>query len=353
MLKHILDFRWSSSCFSLSFVLVFCVGATAQTELRPEACNELGDGKDFVVVDENRGRLQRELPELKAKAKELDEKSIPQSEKAEKELKDTNTKIEGLKQVTPDLQKFKESLEDLLAGKSVVTLREKLKETNDLISWKETQLKCVNSDMRKLMVTPEQKFKGDMSYYFAIIIGVLILGFFAMGYLDEIVRRENFSGKTGLQFVTLFSIVIAIILFGITGILEAKELAALLGGLSGYILGSSTPLARRAEAGSTQNSGDGGIVPTAVSGIASVMIAPATTALTVTTPTQQLTATATDGTGNPITGLSNHVFQWVCDNTAVATVDQTGLVTRVAPGVCNVTAIANGQSSNACVVTCQ
>jgi hypothetical protein len=45
-------------------------------------------------------------------------------------------------------------------------------------------------------------------------------------------RRES-----GTQFVTLFSLLIAIILFGVLKILEGKELAALLGGLSGYVLG--------------------------------------------------------------------------------------------------------------------
>lgn len=53
-------------------------------------------------------------------------------------------------------------------------------------------------------------------------------------------RREIFRGQAGIQFITLFSVVIAIILFGILGILEGKELAALLGGLSGYILGRVT-----------------------------------------------------------------------------------------------------------------
>jgi hypothetical protein len=43
----------------------------------------------------------------------------------------------------------------------------------------------------------------------------------------------------GLQFITLFSLIIAIILFGVMNILEGRELAALLGGLSGYILGRS------------------------------------------------------------------------------------------------------------------
>jgi hypothetical protein len=58
--------------------------------------------------------------------------------------------------------------------------------------------------------------------------------------IDLEAPRQVFSGRAGLQFITLFSLVIAIILFGIVEILEGKELAALLGGLSGYILGRST-----------------------------------------------------------------------------------------------------------------
>jgi hypothetical protein len=92
--------------------------------------------------------------------------------------------------------------------------------------------------------TPKQKFKTTMSTTFAVLVGLVIVGFFAVAFYDESVRREIFSGMSGIQFVTLFSLVIAIILFGITGILEGKELAALLGGLSGYILG-------RGSAGST------------------------------------------------------------------------------------------------------
>lgn len=250
------------------------------------------------------------------------------------------------------MEKVKTSLEDFLAGKSVEALNKDLIETNDLILWKEVQLKCVNADIRKAF--PEQSFKRYMSQFFAILIGLVIIGFFVMAWIDEQVRRAIFSGQTGLQFVTLFSIVIAIILFGITGILEAKELAALLGGLSGYILGrSSAPTGGQAGAPLGQNNGGGGTVPTVVTGLASVAIAPTTAALTVTTLTQQLIATATDANGNPITGPPNYVFQWFCDNAAVATVDQTGLVTRVGPGTCNVTATANGSISNACVVTCQ
>jgi hypothetical protein len=51
--------------------------------------------------------------------------------------------------------------------------------------------------------------------------------------------REIFRNDRGLQFITLFSLVIAITMFGLLNILEGKELSALLGGLSGYILGRS------------------------------------------------------------------------------------------------------------------
>jgi hypothetical protein len=85
-----------------------------------------------------------------------------------------------------------------------------------------------------------QRFKDSMSKWFAGLVAAVIVGFFFIAWLDEKVRQTIFSGQAGIQFVTLFSLVIAIILFGITGILEGKELSALLGGLSGYILGRAT-----------------------------------------------------------------------------------------------------------------
>lgn len=82
-----------------------------------------------------------------------------------------------------------------------------------------------------------QQFKGQISAYFAGVVALMILGFFGIAFFDPVVRNNIFSGQSGIQFVTLFSIIISIILFGITGILGDKELSALLGGLSGYILG--------------------------------------------------------------------------------------------------------------------
>jgi hypothetical protein len=43
-------------------------------------------------------------------------------------------------------------------------------------------------------------------------LGLVILGFFVLSFRDEAIRRAIFSGQTGIQFLTLFSIVIAIIL---------------------------------------------------------------------------------------------------------------------------------------------
>lgn len=43
------------------------------------------------------------------------------------------------------------------------------------------------------------------------------------------------------EFITLFVLIISIILFGILKILEGRELAAILSGIAGYILGKSRP----------------------------------------------------------------------------------------------------------------
>ena len=67
-----------------------------------------------------------------------------------------------------------------------------------------------------------------------------------------VIAYTIFAGEKGMQFITLFLIVIAIILFGIMGTLEGRELAALLGGLSGYILGRTSTASVQAEEKSLQ-----------------------------------------------------------------------------------------------------
>jgi hypothetical protein len=95
-----------------------------------------------------------------------------------------------------------------------------------------------------LATNVDNKFKTDISLTFAVLVGLVIVGFFAVALKEESIRKTIFANDSGLQFVTLFSLVIAIILFGVINILEGKELAALLGGLSGYILGRGANLHR-------------------------------------------------------------------------------------------------------------
>jgi len=113
---------------------------------------------------------------------------------------------------------------------------------------KTDQLSSVGTKVTELNNTSyvSQNFKKQISWSFAILVAIVIIGFFIIAYRDDEIRKTIFSGDAGLQFITIFSIIIAIILFGITGVLGGKELAALIGGISGYILGrSSIPAAKK------------------------------------------------------------------------------------------------------------
>jgi hypothetical protein len=50
-------------------------------------------------------------------------------------------------------------------------------------------------------------------------------------------ESKSLISSSGLQFITVFILIIAIILFGILKVLGGSELAAILSGISGYILG--------------------------------------------------------------------------------------------------------------------
>ena len=86
---------------------------------------------------------------------------------------------------------------------------------------------------------------------FVMAAVIAFLGAFAMGYFYIAMRsdtlRETFSGDAGLQFAALFTIIITILVFGVLSVLEGKELSALLGGLSGYILGRGSGAQRPAD----------------------------------------------------------------------------------------------------------
>jgi hypothetical protein len=95
-----------------------------------------------------------------------------------------------------------------------------------------------------------QKFRTLVSAFFALLIGIMIVAFFATIYKkagDSVGTLLLSDG--GLQFVTIFVLIIAIILFGILNILEGRELAAILSGIAGYILGRGAQVKSQASAG--------------------------------------------------------------------------------------------------------
>lgn len=210
------------------------------------------------------------------------------------------------------------------------------------------RLQCIDSVIKKWL-SPEAEFRLWMSGIFAGLIGLVIAGFFALAWKDMRVRRAVFAGQVGLQFLALFSIIIAIILFGITKILEARELAALLGSLAGYILGRHTAPGR----GEGNSANDE--IEEFMNEISKIKISPAKASLDTNKPTEQLNATPTDAKGKAIKPPTADAFtpQWKSSDIAVATVDNSGVVTRKSAGTCNVTAEFNDITSNICVVTCQ
>lgn len=105
-----------------------------------------------------------------------------------------------------------------------------------------TSLESIGREIDKLVLKLDQKnnFRIYNSITFAILVGLVIFGFFFVVFKKENIVSDIFSGEKGIQFITLFLIIIAVILFGVMGILESRELSALLGALSGYILGRTS-----------------------------------------------------------------------------------------------------------------
>lgn len=122
------------------------------------------------------------------------------------------------------------------------------------------KIDAIDADVLKLIDVGDTDgwFKIIISCAFALLVAGVIYGFFSVISEREHVIGAIFSNDSGIQFVTIFSIIIAVILFGIIGVLEGRELSALLGGLSGYILGRNaatqkpaTPVDLSGESGKT------------------------------------------------------------------------------------------------------
>jgi hypothetical protein len=235
-------FTWFGGLLSLLVLLlitsqVFGQAATDDLQtLKSLPFLELVDLK--VSLTSEIAELQQVLKDLPKKIEDaqLKDRQLAQVSEQLKALTSKPTKTEvdrrDIERLTDNGNDLKAQIGDKTSEYYKAELQNKQKELDNKKSAIENVKKVLAG-----IYTPEQKFKLMMSIAFAILIGLVILGFFLLSYVDQAIRRAIFSGQTGIQFLTLFSLVIAIILFGITSILQDKELAALLGGLSGYILG--------------------------------------------------------------------------------------------------------------------
>jgi hypothetical protein len=172
---------------------------------------------------------------------------------AEKYQKDTLTKsqkkyihhLEDIKSriINPQLQHIEgKNAQDIKTMSVTEGFRRIIENKVQEVLKKTDQLSGIGAKVTELNNTSyvNQNFKKQISWSFAFLVGLVIVGFFIVAYKDEKVRKSIFSGDAGLQFITIFSIIIAIILFGITEVLGGKEISALIGGISGYILGRSS-----------------------------------------------------------------------------------------------------------------
>lgn len=232
----------------------------------------------FYDLAERKASLVVKIPALQKEIKDLEDEKIPVAKKQENaalqaktriselEKRDSDLRIqlkelspapgkqldaagaakrqsvlEQLSEVQAELRFRKLNISEAEGNESSQNLAEQLSKKKQQLDDAEKELNSVQRSILKI-TTPEQSFKATISIYSAGLIGCVILGFFVTALYDPKVRQSVFSGQAGIQFLALFSIIIAIILFGITGILGGNELAALLGSISGYILGKvSTP----------------------------------------------------------------------------------------------------------------
>jgi hypothetical protein len=210
---------------------------SAQERTKPDKPQQ----QSFLSLRDERDALEKDIHEAE---KELEALSTTQYWLKEDVAL---TKESDDKRTTPDRkQQIRRRQEEVrgFAGtpRSLDDVNRDVDQKQKALQDKKRRKDLVETQMNKFLDVekPKQEFKAQISFYFALLIALVILGFFVVALRDKDVRREIFSGQAGIQFITLFSIVIAIILFGITDVLEGKELAALLGGLSGYILGRTT-----------------------------------------------------------------------------------------------------------------
>jgi hypothetical protein len=129
-------------------------------------------------------------------------------------------------------------------------------------------------------------------------------------------------------------------------------LAALLGGLSGYILGRTSQRSSIPAPPTTTPTG-ATVLQKFIKDLNSITVSPSSASLSSTSKAFQLVAEPKDIKGAVIRDDDKlFVPEWESSDPAVAKVDQSGLVSMVGPGIANVTASYGNIKSDPCEVTC-
>ncbi len=210
------------------------------------------DANSFSELSEKRAKLNVLIPDLEKQLATLNferdssniQKDIKYAENSIKWYEDKIAKLtpndtskQNLEYWLEDGKQRRENLVDeLKRAKENIVKRFSLAKTLDSANNArgDTEYKINQLMIPKLS---QQNFMFWASLAFVLLMCILLYTFFKVVSRDESVRKIIFGSDSGIQFVTLFSIIIAIILFGLTGVLEGKELSALLGSVAGYILG--------------------------------------------------------------------------------------------------------------------
>jgi hypothetical protein len=190
------------------------------------------------VIDQLRV-LEHDLDELITKGRNL-----PPSDTIDQDLRRANRDLDRAKKAAkPDplqidaIQRYIDTtIENLQTAKAYAP---KLQQMKDETERRRRRLFVIEQRIASLFDATRDvnRFRTNATYTFGVLVFLVVLGFYLIAWYKQGVAATIFAGELGMQFITLFLIVIAIILFGIMGTLEGRELAALLGGLSGYILG--------------------------------------------------------------------------------------------------------------------
>lgn len=218
---------------------------------------------DFRPLFEERRRLIDELTDLDREIRELNDKitNLPSIESLRTGLSQAKRDLNVAKAASPPNQDYIESIQQYITTtegnlEALTSSPPLLRDKNSQYDAKYRRLFEVEQRIGSLFDDTKdvRRFRTVVTITFGILVMFVIAGFYLIAWYKHGVAATIFSGEMGMQFITLFLIVIAIILFGIMGTLEGRELSALLGGLSGYILGRASDRTRRSSYGDSATS---------------------------------------------------------------------------------------------------